>query len=82
MQGGELKFPAVSCGPTQAGCNRKEFLSVFRIHLKKKIFASYQGEAKHQLAGILAYFEDLMRGFNADMGQKGFVEIGSRIISR
>ena len=48
-----------------------------RTYLKKKIFASDQGEAKHQPAGILVYFEDLMRGFNADMGQKGFFEIGS-----
>jgi len=51
---------------------------VIRTYLKKKIFASDQGEAKHQPAGILAYFEDLMRGFNADMGQKDFFEIGSK----
>jgi len=50
-----------------------------RTYLKKKIFASDQGEAKHQPAGILAYFEDLMRGFNAEMGQKDFFEIGYRI---
>jgi hypothetical protein len=50
---------------------------VFRTYLKKKIFVPDQGEAKHQPAGILEYFEDLMRGFNADMGQKDFFEIGS-----
>jgi len=48
-----------------------------RTYLKKEIFASDQGGAKHQPAGILLYFEDLMRGFNADMGQKDFFEIGS-----
>ena len=48
-----------------------------RTYLKKKIFVPYQDEAKHQPAGILVYFEDLMRGFNADMGRKDFFEIGS-----
>jgi hypothetical protein len=41
---------------------------LLRTYLKKKIFVSDQGEAKHQPAGTLEYFEDLMRGFNADMG--------------
>ncbi|MDF1593457.1 MAG: hypothetical protein P1P89_18260 [Desulfobacterales bacterium] len=48
-----------------------------RTYLKKKIFVSDQGEAKHQPAGIIEYFDDLMRGFNADMEQKDFFEIGS-----
>jgi hypothetical protein len=52
-------------------------LKITRTYLKKKIFVPDQGEAKHQPAGILEYFEDLMRGFNADMGQKDFFEIGS-----
>jgi len=48
-----------------------------RTYLKKKIFVPDQGEAKHQPAGILVYFEELMRVFNADMVRKDFFETGS-----
>jgi hypothetical protein len=48
-------------------------------YLKKKIFVSDQSEAKHQPTGILAYFEDLMRGFNPDMERKDFFKIGSNM---
>ena len=48
-----------------------------RTCLKKKIFVPDQGEDRHQLLRILVRFEDLMCGFNADMGRKDFFEIGS-----
>ncbi|MFH1980715.1 MAG: hypothetical protein ABIL58_02610 [Pseudomonadota bacterium] len=56
------------------------FPTNIRTCLKKRVFGSDQGDGKHQPSGILVYFEDLMRGFNADMGQKDFFEIGSIIV--
>jgi hypothetical protein len=38
-----------------------------------------QGEAENQPAGILKYVEDLIRGFNADIGRKDFFEMASNL---
>jgi len=53
-------------------------IKIIRTYLKKKILVPDQGEAKHQSAGIIVYFEDLLRGCNAAMGRKDFFEKGSR----
>ena len=53
-------------------------MNVTRSYLKKMIFGSDQGEAKHQPEGPPQADRGLMRGFNADMGQKDFFEMGSK----
>jgi hypothetical protein len=50
---------------------------MIRSHLKNRIFVQDRGEARYQTAGILSYFEDLMHGFNEEIGPKDFVEIAS-----
>ncbi len=48
-------------------------------HLKIRMFVRDQGEAEDQPAGILKHVEDLRRGLNADIGQKDFFEMASKI---
>jgi 4-amino-4-deoxy-L-arabinose transferase len=48
-------------------------------HLKIRMFVRDQGEAEDQPAGILKHVEDLRRGLNADIGQKDFFEMASKV---
>jgi hypothetical protein len=58
---------------------RSKYLHNIRRHLKIRIFGRDQGEAEDQPAGILKYVEDLIRGLNADIGRKDFLEMASKI---
>ena len=48
-----------------------------RSYLKKRILVQYQGGREVQTGGILAYFEDLNRAPNKEIGPKDFFEIAS-----
>jgi hypothetical protein len=43
----------------------------YRSHLKYRILVQGRGGSEFQTGGILRYFEDLKRGTNKEIGQKG-----------
>jgi len=50
-------------------------ISGIRSYLKKRILVQDQGGREVQPGGILAYFEDLNRASNAEIGPKDFFEM-------